>query len=111
MQRKERRRRGRTTPCLRRITLCWMKYVTGPHRTPPDKRVSRRTNTAANQARDLRRNRISCGGKLGGGPLIAKPRSHSASKGLESYLDGIVQTVIACVIAPKRNYGADAIVL
>jgi hypothetical protein len=88
-----------------------MKYVNGLIERRQINGNRRRINAAANQARDLGRNRIGRGGKVRGGRLIAKPRSHSAPKSLESYLNGIVQTVVACVVAPKRNNGANAIVL
>jgi hypothetical protein len=88
-----------------------MKYVNGLIERSQINDNRRRINAAANQTRDLGRNRIRRGGKVSGGRLVAKPRSHSASKSLESYLNGIVQTIVACVVAPKRNNGTNAIVL
>src|SRR6266550_1886867 len=88
-----------------------MKYVNGLIERRQINGYRRRIDATANQAPDLGRNRIGCGGKVSDRRLVAKPRSHSAPKSLESYLNRVVQTVVACVIAPKRNSGASAIVL
>src|SRR6516165_1118011 len=95
----------------RGVPLCRMKYVDDLIERSQINGNRRRTNSASNQARDLGGNRVRSDGKARRGWLIGEPRSHCASKSLKPYLNGIVQTVVAAVVAPKRNNGANAIVL
>src|SRR5215472_8385668 len=70
-----------------------------------------RVNAAVYETRDLGSDSMRRSREVTRGRLIAKSRSHSAPQSLESYLHRVVQTVVAGIVTPKRNNGANAIVL
>src|SRR5947209_332540 len=62
---------------------------------------------SADQALNLRRDRARGGREISCRGLIAKSRYHPAAECLKSYLNGIVQTVVAPIVAPERNEHAN----